>query len=202
MKIDPPHSAEKAELRDYFSNARRALSDDQYRQYSQEICRQLLSYLIDLKSEQPSAIHLHLFLPIEAQREVDLRPLLPHLWQYNIRVAVPRVKQGALEHIPLTAETKLKTSRWGIPEPTEDYNPLTEEEINSITTVITPLLTCDIKGHRVGYGGGFYDQFFKTYPHLIKIGVGFFPPIEKILDSYPGDIPLNYYLYPKELIRF
>ena len=200
MKIhQPPLIAGKAELRDYFSNARRELSDDQYQQYSQEICQKILSYL---SKQQTSSMHLHLFLPIEAQREVDLRSLLPKLWQQNIKVAVPKVNNGSLEHISLTAETELKNNRWGIPEPTEDYPPLTQEEICSITTVITPLLTCDLTGNRIGYGGGFYDHFFKEFPHLIRIGVGFFPPIEKIVDSYQGDIPLDYYLYPKEMIRF
>jgi 5-formyltetrahydrofolate cyclo-ligase len=28
--------------------------------------------------------------------------------------------------------------------------------------VITPLLYCDSFGNRVGYGKGFYDQFFQT----------------------------------------
>lgn len=199
MEHQPPLIAKKADLRDLFSRARTELSTDQYQHYSQQVRQQLLTYL----SEQKTACtHIHLFLPIEAKREVDLRPLLPTLWQQGIKITVPRVVEGSLEHVPLTAETELEKNHWGIWEPARHYAPLTPEEIHTITTVITPLLTCDLSGNRVGYGGGFYDQFFKEYPQLKRVGIGLFPPVERVIDSYSGDIPLDDYLSPKAIIHF
>ncbi|HAO28766.1 MAG TPA: 5-formyltetrahydrofolate cyclo-ligase, partial [Chryseobacterium indologenes] len=47
--------------------------------------------------------------------------------------------------------------------------------------VITPLLYCDRKGNRVGYGKGFYDGLFQNVlSETKKIGVNYFDPDEYI----------------------
>lgn len=39
--------------------------------------------------------------------------------------------------------------------------------------MIMPGLAFDVKGNRIGYGGGFYDKYLKQYEHVCKIGVCF-----------------------------
>lgn len=45
----------------------------------------------------------------------------------------------------------------GISEPVSNE----DSEVLDFDYVITPLLYCDHKGNRVGYGKGFYDGFFE-----------------------------------------
>ena len=107
-----------------------------------------------------------------------------------------------MEHVEITTDTKITLNRWGIPEPSAEYPAVSAEEIKQIDYVLTPLLVCDQNGYRVGYGGGFYDAFFQEYPHLQKVGVGFFEPISHIIDTYEGDIPLDQYISPDKITDF
>ncbi|MNT52815.1 5-formyltetrahydrofolate cyclo-ligase family protein [compost metagenome] len=69
--------------------------------------------------------------------------------------------------------------------------------------VLTPLLYCDSSGNRVGYGKGFYDQFFSEYPNINKkIGLNFFPPNEIITDVYEKDVQLDAVITPNQIFKF
>ncbi len=187
----------KAGIRTEALTYRKKMTDKDVQSLSKEICQKILSQL----SAPP--INIHLFLPMKKNHEVDLQSLLPALWERHDKVYVPRVTSNqTLEHVRLLPETLIKENRWGIPEPTLDSLPASKEEVQEIQIALTPLLICDKEGFRVGYGGGFYDQFFQDHPHITKIGVGFFEPITKILDTYEGDIPLDQYISPRTITRF
>jgi 5-formyltetrahydrofolate cyclo-ligase len=56
---------------------------------------------------------------------------------------------------------------------------------------------------RVGYGKGFYDQFFENIPAKTKkIGVNYFNPEENIDDVRDNDIPLDYLVTPTAVLSF
>lgn len=144
---------------------------------------------------------VHLFLSIDANNEVDTRPIIDHIRAEfpAIGIAVPRVKGDELETLVYDAETRLELSKWNVPEPTDDrfVDPL------SIDMVIVPLLAFDRRGYRVGYGKGFYDRFLKTCRNdCLKIGVSFFPHVENIDDAHENDVRLDYCLTPSESYKF
>ena len=60
-----------------------------------------------------------------------------------------------MEAALVNADTAFQKSDFGIEEPV-DNNFIQPDEIDM---VIVPLLICDKKGYRVGYGKGFYDKF-------------------------------------------
>ena len=69
--------------------------------------------------------------------------------------------------------------------------------------VIIPLVYCDKKGNRIGYGKGFYDKFLsKINRNAIKTGVGIFTPNEEIVDISPEDIALDYLVTSSEVFCF
>ena len=111
-------------------------------------------------SEFQSARVIHAFWPIDDAGEVDTRPLIRQMLENDRRVVLPVVDFSSLaapglEHRELVDESDLQTNRWGIHEPqTGDLIP-----INEVDLVIVPALGADRSGHRVGYGGGFYDRF-------------------------------------------
>ena len=45
--------------------------------------------------------------------------------------------------------------------------------------------------HRIGYGGGYYDQFLATQPQAQKIGVCFDHGKTENIPTEPHDIPLD-----------
>ena len=71
-----------------------------------------------------------------------------------------------------------------------------------IDLVFVPLLTFDHFGHRVGYGGGYYDKFLSECPNAIKVGLSYIDPINKIEDINSKDIKLNYCITPNKVYKF
>ena len=69
--------------------------------------------------------------------------------------------------------------------------------------VFVPLLKKKKKGHRVGYGKGFYDKFLsECKPDAIKIGLSFFEPEELITDVFESDVKLDYCVTPNSIHAF
>ena len=101
-----------------------------------------------------------LFYPIEDRHEVDLRELDADLRARGVRVAYPAIDP----------ETRVMTFRWvddlahleerglGFAEP-----PPAAEEAAAVDVVVVPALAVDLRGHRIGYGAGFYDRTLPRY---------------------------------------
>ena len=99
----------------------------------------------------------------------------------------------------LTDSTLLKENELGIAEPQSGI----QINENQIEVVFIPLLCFDKSGHRVGYGGGYYDRFLKKCPkNTVKIGLSFFDPIQKISDINITDVRMNFCLTPKKIYEF
>lgn len=142
----------------------------------------------------------HLFLTLEDQNEVDTALILTLLQGKDKEVVFPKIGDAEqLQHFLLTDQTRFQKNALGIPEPVLGI----EIEASKIDVVFVPLLAFDDKGHRVGYGKGYYDRFLTTCrPDCIKVGLSFF---EKEQDSFiiePTDIPLDYCVTPRQIYRF
>ena len=131
----------------------------------------------------------HLFLSITQKNEVVTNPLLTLLQGRDKSIVVPKIRpEGNLEHILLQDATKIKLNAWGVPEPLSGILIPPEK----IEVVFVPLLVFDTQGNRVGYGKGFYDRFLAACsPQVIKVGLSFFEPVERIADVDAFDIPLT-----------
>ena len=45
--------------------------------------------------------------------------------------------------------------------------------IHDIDLILVPALCFDEKGHRLGYGKGYYDRLLKSHPGIFTVGVCF-----------------------------
>lgn len=104
-----------------------------------------------------------------------------------------------MESVEFGPTTELIESSFGIREPRiAAIVPSIE-----IDAVLVPLLAFDRHGHRVGYGGGFYDRFMaECRPDCQKIGLSFFDPIEQITDINENDIRLDLAITPNAVFNF
>ena len=150
---------------------------------------------------------LHVFLPIVAKSEPDNWLIIRRLWAENrlLSLAAPVVQPDgiSLKNYALTPETPLFLNSWGILEPAA--TPETEVPPAAFDAVLVPLLVVNVAGHRVGYGGGFYDRFLaKCRPDCLFIGLQVLdePPVPAIANVLPTDIRLTACLTPGGVWHF
>lgn len=183
----------KAELRKLYLEKRKTLSNDEVLILSEKI---LENFILQFNVIENQSVHV--FLPIKKFNEIETKFLIEYFWKRKVNVFVPKIFKNKIISVKLTPEIVLKENSWGILEPISNEN-----ECSNFDFVITPLLYCDRKGNRIGYGKGFYDEFFKTInADAKKIGVNYFPPIESIDDVSDFDVKLDYLVTPVETLSF
>jgi 5-formyltetrahydrofolate cyclo-ligase len=150
---------------------------------------------------------LSVFLPLARRHEPDTWFIIRRIWaeRLGVRLAVPVVQADgvSLKHYELRPDTPLLENRWGIPEP--DATKATEVLAADFDTVLVPLLAVDQAGHRVGYGGGFYDRFLaQCGPRTQFVGLNLLdePPLARIAGVLPTDVALHACITPHAVWRF
>lgn len=175
----------KKEARIKYKALRQKLSSADIEEKSLAIANKLLQLEIWDKT------YFHLFLTIKEKQEVETEFILQILHGKDKEVVASKsnFETREMTHYLVTENTKFKKNEYNIYEP---INGLTVPN-EKIDVVFVPLLAYDRKGHRVGYGKGFYDTFLaQCKPNVIKIGVSFFEPEEVIEDVLETDIRLDY----------
>ncbi|GAA4157334.1 5-formyltetrahydrofolate cyclo-ligase [Chryseobacterium ginsenosidimutans] len=184
----------KAELRKKYMQKRKALSTDEAFLLSEKIFENFINYFKPLSDQK-----VHIFIPIEKFKEIDTQIFINYFLSRNIHVFVPKIVDIKLISVEIFKDTKFEINNWGISEPVSNK----DSGILDFDFVITPLLYCDKKGNRVGYGKGFYDGFFENISsETKKIGVNYFNPDEIIDDVWENDIPLDYLVTPTDVLSF
>jgi len=185
----------KKELRKTYKAHRKDLSENQIEDLSLAISNQLLKLPIWDNS------FYHIFLAIEEQKEVNTDYVLNILSgkDKNILISKSDFETGNMTHFLLTDSTLIKKNDYNIPEPIYGI----EISNDKIEVVFVPLLAFDSKGHRVGYGKGFYDRFLANCkPETVKIGLSFFDPEDEINDILESDVRLDYCVTPNKNYAF
>lgn len=185
----------KKELRFKYKALRKLLSETAIDNKSLAIANQLLSIPIWQKT------YFHVFLPIIENQEVNTEYLLHLLAGKDKEIILSKsdFETRQMAHFLLTDSTRIQKNQYHIPEPVDGI----EIPADKIEVVFVPLLAFDKKGHRVGYGKGFYDQFLsECRPEVIKVGLSFFGPEEAIDDVFEGDVALNFCVTPVATYAF
>lgn len=184
----------KKELRLNYTLLRKELSEEQLDIASLAIAQNVIQLPIWQNN------YFHLFLQIPEKKEIDTSYLLTVLQGKDKNVIVPKISGPTkLMHYLLTDSTIFKKNQWNIPEPVDGI-PVPE---NRIEVVFLPLLAFDLKGNRVGYGKGFYDNFLKECnADIVKVGLSLFEAVSEITDVRIGDVPLDYCITPKKVYTF
>ena len=96
-----------------------------------------------------------------------------------------------MRFIYLTDLNQVEKGYAGIPEPMEDA-PVAEDKT---ALVLMPGLAFDPQGHRIGYGGGFYDRFLAKEPNHPTVALCYeFQMLEK-LETEEFDVPVDLVLW-------
>jgi len=143
----------KKGLRRKMLESRKALSEDVYREKSLLIQQRLIS-----TEEYSIANVLVLYSPIH--NEVETQQVFENSLTSGKKVLLPAVYEGKLLFRELKGIADLYKGKFGILEPSA-ANAVFDPGLADL--IVLPGIAFDLKGHRVGYGKGYYD---KTLHHL------------------------------------
>ena len=175
---------DKSELRRMIREKKRAMTETQIVAASNELCR------LFLETEQyRQASTIYGYLPYN--QEVRTVPLLEQALSDGKRVAVPKVYGDEMRFIYLTDLNAVEKGYAGIPEPVAD-TPVADDE-NAL--VLMPGLAFDPQGHRIGYGGGFYDKFLAAEPNHPTVALCYAFQMLPELETDDYDIPVDLVLW-------
>lgn len=188
---------DKKALRNIYVKKRKELHPDELEALSEKIASRFFS--ISLKDIR----YLHIYYPIPGKQEIDSLYISERLRREyeSIKLVLPKsdLSNCTLKHICWNNSTPLSMNAWGITEP------LFGEEVQAdmLDLIVIPLLACDVKGNRLGYGKGFYDRFLASCrPDALKVGISCFEPQETIIPHENHDIPLDVCITPEKLWLF
>ena len=145
---------DKSALRKEIREQKRAMTAEQIEAASQKLAQAFLAsdYYKNAKS-------VYGYLPYN--QEVRTTPILEQAQKDGKRVAVPKVYGEEMKFLWLDDLTAVSKGYSGIPEPVAD-EPIADDPT---ALVLMPGLAFDPQGHRIGYGGGFYDKFLAAEPN-------------------------------------
>lgn len=124
-------------------------------------------------------------------QEVRTEALLQAALSQGKRVAVPKVYGDAMKFLWLDNLEDVALGYCSIPEPVADG----PEADDPTALVLMPGLAFDPRGHRIGYGGGFYDKFLASEPGHPTLALCYdFQMLEK-LETEAQDIPVDAVLW-------
>jgi len=128
-----------------------------------------------------------LYAYLAFNQEVRTRPIIERAWADGKRVAVPKVLGGEMAFLWIDSFDALVESSFGIPEPAAN-GPAADD---GDALVLVPGLAFDPEGHRVGYGGGFYDRFLRREPRHPTIALCYDFQLFDRLEAEAHDVPVD-----------
>ena len=124
-------------------------------------------------------------------QEVRTVPMLERAMADGKRVAVPKVYGEEMRFIYISDMSRISAGYAGIPEPIDD-EPVADDPT---ALVLMPGLAFDPQGHRIGYGGGFYDRFLAQEPDHPTVALCYDFQMLPKLETEEFDIPVDCVLW-------
>ena len=179
---------DKKALRREIGQKKRAMAAAEIAAYSRNLAEKLYE-----TEEYKQARAIYAYLPYN--QEVRTWEIVERAWKDGKRVAVPKVYGDEMRFLWLTDFNQIAPGGWNIPEPTFDA-PVAED---ATALVLMPGLAFDPEGHRVGYGGGFYDKYLEAHPGHRLVALCYPFQLLDHLEVEEHDIPVDRVICADEL---
>ncbi|MGA2665804.1 MAG: 5-formyltetrahydrofolate cyclo-ligase [Nitrososphaerales archaeon] len=177
-------SGEKSRLRQEALEARRAIRPDVLLRLSRAVEANLASWEAYGRSSLLAAY-------VSKDDEVQTRELIARALAEGKRVAVPLV-DGAIDglrFVEIHGVGDLAPGRFGILEPRSDAGPTVP--LSGSDLVLVPLVAWDERGHRIGYGRGYYDRALAGRGRSLAVGLALESQRVARVPEGPGEGPLD-----------
>jgi 5-formyltetrahydrofolate cyclo-ligase len=150
--------------------------------------------ILSKRAEFDSAKHVGAFFSVGT--EINTYPILEGVLKEGKKLYLPRLVKdhSHFDFIPVENFEHLAPGTMGIQEPVGGH-PVNPAELD---LVLVPGLAFDLRGHRLGFGLGFYDRVLpRLKPGALTLGVGYGFQLVELLPQDPHDVPLKALLTEK-----
>ena len=175
---------DKQVLRKQIREQKRAMTEEQIVEKSEK-----LATLFVASQAYKDAKTIYGYLPYN--QEVRTVSMLQRALDEGKKVAVPKCYGDEMRFIYLDDLSKVEKGYCGIPEPIADA-PIADDKT---ALVLMPGLAFDPQGHRMGYGGGFYDKFLAAEPNHPTLALCYDFQMLPHLETEDHDIPVDTVLW-------
>ena len=185
LKLLPSRRRQQAKrkMRELLSQKRRILTQEMVRENSDKVVA-----LVEQLPAFQTAKTVLIYYP--TRNEIDVLSLIKK-YKSTKTFLFPVVHRRGMTVCPYEGNDKMHRGKYNIPEPT------TAPYAGKIDLTIVPGLAFDVKGNRLGRGGGYYDRFISaTKSQSLLVGVGYdFQIVDKVPTNL-FDKHMNYVISP------
>lgn len=174
-----PTLAEKAALRQAMKGLRKAIVPA-----AQAVAAQALAGHAEALAALRAPAIVSGYIPIRG--EIDPGPLMAALVASGWRLALPRIEGEDLSFRAHRPGDVLACGGFGLTEPQADAPRVVP------AMILLPLLAFDRRGHRLGYGRGYYDRALGRLPGALTIGLGHHAQEVPRVPVQAHDVPLDF----------
>ncbi len=175
---------DKQALRRAIREKKRAMTEEEIRGKSETLAR-----LFRESDAYQQAKTIYGYLPYN--QEVRTVPMLEQALRDGKQVAVPKCYGEEMRFIYMEDLSLVEKGYAAIPEPIAD-GPVAQDKT---ALVLMPGLAFDAQGHRIGYGGGFYDRFLALEPEHPTLALCYDFQMLDHLETEDFDIPVDIVLW-------
>ena len=175
---------DKKELRRIIRQKKKAMTEEEIESRSQILGEKFRSC-----QAYQNAKSIYFYLPYN--QEVRTVPMLLKAIEDGKKVAVPKVYGEEMEFLYIENLDQISEGYMGIPEPTAD-GPVAHDET---ALILMPGLAFDREGHRIGYGGGFYDKYLAKEPHHPTVALCYEFQMQEHVETEEFDSPVDLVLW-------
>ena len=170
----------KQELRKEIRLRKRAMTEEEICHRSEELTKLFLA-----SRAYQNARTLYGYMPYN--QEVRTVALMEQALKDGKKVAIPKCYGQEMRFIYMTDLSQVEKGYAGIPEPVAD-GPIADDPT---ALVLMPGMAFDPQGHRIGYGGGFYDRFLAEEPNHPTLALCYEFQMLPHLETEEFDIPVD-----------
>lgn len=172
---------DKKAFRRDIGTKKRAMTMEQIETASQRLTDRFLE-----SDAYKNARSIYAYLPYN--QEIRTWNIVKHALEDGKRVAVPKCYGEIMKFLWIDNLDHIAPGAFNIPEPIAD-----EPEADDETALILmPGLAFDPEGHRLGYGGGFYDRYLAEHHNHTLVALCYDFQLFDHLETEAHDIPVNF----------
>ncbi len=172
----------KKEIRTYMKDFRKSLSESEFTNKS------ILVFSKLIQSDYYNQANVILTY-VSFKNETDTIRLIDYSLNIGKKVAVPKIINNIMDFYYINSLDELSRGFFGVMEPVDTTRKYSYVE-NSNDIIIVPGLAFDMDKSRLGYGGGYYDNYLKD-KSITKAAICFKEQIIEHVPSQAHDIKMD-----------